>query len=73
MFHDHSNFPFMVPFWSIGHALALGNTLILKPSEKVPLTMSRVAAIFKEAGLPDGVFNVVHGTVDGQSRAAGQL
>ena len=57
----------MVPFWTIGHILALGNTLVLKPSEKVPLTMTRVVSIFQEAGLPNGVFNVVHGAVDGIS------
>jgi malonate-semialdehyde dehydrogenase (acetylating)/methylmalonate-semialdehyde dehydrogenase len=55
------NFPAMVPNWTIPNALALGNCMILKPSEKVPLTASRLAALLKEAGLPDGVFNVVHG------------
>ena len=61
-----SNFPFMVPFWTIGHVLACGNTLVLKPSEKCPLTMHRVAAILEEAGVPAGVFNLIHGTVDGK-------
>lgn len=56
------NFPFMVPMWTIPIALVMGNTVILKPSEKVPLTMFRVADLFREAGLPDGVFNIVQGT-----------
>ncbi|TCJ14372.1 CoA-acylating methylmalonate-semialdehyde dehydrogenase [Flaviaesturariibacter flavus] len=55
------NFPSMVPHWSIPNALALGNCMILKPSEKVPLSSGRIAELLKEAGLPDGVFNVVHG------------
>lgn len=56
------NFPFMVPMWTLPIAIALGNTLILKPSEKVPLTMSYCMELLKEAGLPDGVVNLVHGT-----------
>ena len=56
------NFPFMVPMWTVPIALVLGNTVVLKPSEKVPLTMRRVAELFKEAGFPDGVFNMVQGT-----------
>ena len=52
----------MVPFWTLGHAIVTGNTLIVKPSEKVPLTMSRVVEIWKEAGLPDGVINIVNGS-----------
>jgi malonate-semialdehyde dehydrogenase (acetylating)/methylmalonate-semialdehyde dehydrogenase len=55
------NFPCMVPHWTIPIAVCLGNCLILKPSEKVPLTAGRTAALLQEAGLPDGVFNVVHG------------
>src|SRR3990172_4118440 len=55
------NFPNMVPNWTIPNALALGNTMILKPSEQVPLSANRLAELLKEAGLPDGVFNVVHG------------
>lgn len=55
------NFPAMVPNWTIPNAIALGNCMILKPSEKVPLTMSRIALLLKEAGLPDGVFNIVNG------------
>ncbi|MBU0560679.1 MAG: CoA-acylating methylmalonate-semialdehyde dehydrogenase [Bacteroidetes bacterium] len=55
------NFPNMVPNWTIPNALVLGNTMILKPSELVPLSANRLAELLKEAGLPDGVFNVVHG------------
>lgn len=55
------NFPAMVPMWMYPLAIACGNTFILKPSEKVPLTANRLAELFAEAGLPDGVFNVVHG------------
>jgi len=58
------NFPSMVPNWTIPNAIALGNCMIIKPSEKVPLSCGRLAEILKEAGLPDGVFNVVHGDVD---------
>lgn len=55
------NFPGMVPNWTIPNAIALGNCMILKPSEKVPLSAGRIAELLKQAGLPDGVFNVVHG------------
>ncbi len=55
------NFPNMVPNWTIPNALVLGNTMILKPSELVPLSSIRIAELLKEAGLPDGVFNIVHG------------
>lgn len=55
------NFPTMVPNWTIPNALVLGNCMILKPSEKVPLSLGRIAMLLKEAGLPDGVFNIVHG------------
>jgi malonate-semialdehyde dehydrogenase (acetylating)/methylmalonate-semialdehyde dehydrogenase len=55
------NFPSMVPNWTIPNAIALGNCMILKPSEKVPLSAGRLALLLKESGLPDGVFNVVHG------------
>jgi malonate-semialdehyde dehydrogenase (acetylating)/methylmalonate-semialdehyde dehydrogenase len=55
------NFPSMVPHWSFPNAIALGNTFILKPSEQVPLSAGRIADLLREAGLPDGVFNVVHG------------
>ena len=55
------NFPSMVPHWTIPNAIALGNCFIMKPSELVPLSAARIAELLKEAGLPDGVFNVVHG------------
>ena len=55
------NFPAMVPNWTIPNAIALGNCMIIKPSEKVPLCCGRLAELLKEAGLPDGVFNIVHG------------
>jgi len=55
------NFPAMVPNWTIPNAIALGNCMIMKPSEKVPLSTARLALLLKEAGLPDGVFNVVNG------------
>ncbi len=55
------NFPNMVPHWTIPNALMLGNTMILKPSELVPISAIRIAELLKEAGLPDGVFNVVNG------------
>jgi malonate-semialdehyde dehydrogenase (acetylating)/methylmalonate-semialdehyde dehydrogenase len=58
------NFPSMVPNWTIPNAIALGNCMILKPSEKVPLSAGRIALLLKEAGLPDGVFNVVHGDAE---------
>lgn len=58
------NFPSMVPNWTIPNAISLGNCMIIKPSEKVPLSCGRLAEILKEAGLPDGVFNVVHGDVE---------
>jgi malonate-semialdehyde dehydrogenase (acetylating)/methylmalonate-semialdehyde dehydrogenase len=55
------NFPNMVPHWTVPNALALGNCVILKPSEIVPLSAVRMAELLKEAGLPDGVFNIVNG------------
>lgn len=58
------NFPSMVPNWTLPNAIALGNCMIMKPSEKVPLSVGRLAELLKEAGLPDGVFNVVHGDVE---------
>ncbi|MDJ1174580.1 CoA-acylating methylmalonate-semialdehyde dehydrogenase [Roseofilum capinflatum] len=61
------NFPAMIPFWFMPYALACGNTYIVKPSEKVPLTMEKVFHLLEETGLPKGVVNLVHGakeTVD---------
>lgn len=55
------NFPFMVPLWMFPVALVCGNTFVLKPSEKVPLSSVRLGELLIEAGLPDGVFNIVHG------------
>ncbi len=55
------NFPAMVPMWMFPVAIACGNTFVLKPSEKDPSVPLRVAELLKEAGLPDGVFNVVNG------------
>jgi malonate-semialdehyde dehydrogenase (acetylating)/methylmalonate-semialdehyde dehydrogenase len=55
------NFPNMVPNWSMPNAIALGNCMVLKPSELVPLSSIRIAELLREAGLPDGVFQVVHG------------
>jgi len=55
------NFPSMVPNWTLPNAIALGNCMIIKPSEKVPLSCGRLALLLKEAGLPDGVFNIVNG------------
>ncbi|MFH5878765.1 CoA-acylating methylmalonate-semialdehyde dehydrogenase [Arthrobacter sp. NA-172] len=62
------NFPAMVPLWFFPIAIAAGNTVVLKPSEKDPTAANWLAALFSEAGLPDGVFNVLHGdkeAVDG--------
>jgi malonate-semialdehyde dehydrogenase (acetylating) / methylmalonate-semialdehyde dehydrogenase len=62
------NFPAMVPMWFFPIAIAAGNTVVLKPSEKVPTAALWVAELWKEAGLPDGVFNVLNGdkvAVDG--------
>ena len=55
------NFPAMVPMWMFPMAIACGNTFVLKPSEKDPSCSMRLAELLKEAGLPDGVFNVVNG------------
>ena len=55
------NFPSMVPNWTIPNAIALGNAMILKPSEQVPLSANRIAELLHDAGLPDGVLNIVHG------------
>src|ERR1041384_7742430 len=55
------NFPCMVPLWMYPVAIACGNTFVLKPSEKVPLTSIKVAKLLEQAGLPKGVLNIVHG------------
>ncbi|WP_018665068.1 CoA-acylating methylmalonate-semialdehyde dehydrogenase [Heyndrickxia acidiproducens] len=58
------NFPMMVPCWMFPLAIALGNTFVLKPSERTPLLANRLAELFQEAGLPQGVLNIVHGAHD---------
>ena len=58
------NFPAMIPLWMFPMAIACGNTFILKPSEQDPLTPTRLAELFLEAGAPKGVLNVVHGGKD---------
>ncbi|ARI78715.1 CoA-acylating methylmalonate-semialdehyde dehydrogenase [Halobacillus mangrovi] len=55
------NFPMMVPAWMFPMAIVTGNTFVLKPSERTPLLANRLAELFEEAGLPKGVFNIVHG------------
>jgi malonate-semialdehyde dehydrogenase (acetylating)/methylmalonate-semialdehyde dehydrogenase len=55
------NFPGMVPFWFLPYAIATGNTFVLKPSERVPLTMQRIFELLEKTGLPKGVVNLVHG------------
>ena len=62
------NFPIMISFWFLPYALACGNTYIVKPSEKVPETMTRIFELFEQLNLPKGVLNMIHGakdTVDG--------
>jgi malonate-semialdehyde dehydrogenase (acetylating)/methylmalonate-semialdehyde dehydrogenase len=56
------NFPAMVPMWMYPFAIACGNAFVLKPSEKVPLTPTRAAELLQDAGLPPGVFNLIHGS-----------
>ncbi|WP_085523171.1 CoA-acylating methylmalonate-semialdehyde dehydrogenase [Tuberibacillus sp. Marseille-P3662] len=58
------NFPMMVPTWMFPLAIACGNTFVLKPSERTPILANRLGELLKEAGLPDGVFNIVHGAHD---------
>lgn len=58
------NFPMMVPCWMFPLAIACGNTFVLKPSERTPILANRLAELFTEAGLPAGVFNIVHGAHD---------
>ncbi|MCA0988309.1 CoA-acylating methylmalonate-semialdehyde dehydrogenase [Guptibacillus algicola] len=58
------NFPMMVPLWMFPLAIACGNTFVLKPSERTPILANRIAELLAEAGLPKGVFNIVHGAHD---------
>jgi len=58
------NFPAMVPMWFLPHAIACGNTFIVKPSERVPLSQVRIFEMLHEAGIPEGVVNLVHGAKD---------
>ncbi len=58
------NFPMMVPAWMFPLAIVTGNTFVLKPSERTPLLANRLAELFEEAGLPEGVLNIVHGAHD---------
>ncbi|WP_433272984.1 CoA-acylating methylmalonate-semialdehyde dehydrogenase [Actinosynnema sp. CS-041913] len=62
------NFPAMVPLWFVPNAIACGNTVVLKPSEKDPSASAFIADLFAEAGLPDGVLNVVHGDKEAVDR-----
>ena len=54
----------MIPLWMFPMGVVTGNTYVLKPSERVPLTAMRLAELAMEAGLPDGVLNIIHGTHD---------
>ena len=58
------NFPGMIPFWYLPYAIACGNTYIVKPSEKVPMTMQLIFKLIEQVGLPKGVVNLVNGTKD---------
>ena len=58
------NFPGMIPLWFLPYAVACGNTVVLKPSEKTPMTMARVLQLVEQAGFPPGVVNLVHGGKD---------
>jgi len=55
------NFPSMVPHWTLCNAIALGNAMIMKPSEVVPISCQQIALLLKEAGLPDGIFSIING------------
>jgi malonate-semialdehyde dehydrogenase (acetylating)/methylmalonate-semialdehyde dehydrogenase len=55
------NFPGMIPLWFLPYAVACGNTVVLKPSEKTPVTLARIVSLLEEAGFPKGVVNLVHG------------
>ena len=65
------NFPAMIPFWFLPYAIACGNTFILKPSEKVPLTMQRVFELVDTIGIPPGVSEPGEWDEDGGERSAG--
>lgn len=58
------NFPGMIPLWFMPYAIACGNTFILKPSEKVPMTMAKVFELLEQTGLPKGVVQLIHGSKD---------
>ncbi len=58
------NFPGMIPFWFLPYAVATGNTVVVKPSERCPMTMNMIAPLFEEAGFPPGVINLVNGGPD---------
>ena len=58
------NFPGMITFWFLPYAIACGNTYIVKPSEKVPITMQKVFRLLEQTGLPKGVVNLVNGAAD---------
>ncbi len=58
------NFPIMVPHWTVLNAIMMGNAMILKPSEMTPISAQKMAKLFKEAGFPDGIFNVINGGKD---------
>ncbi len=58
------NFPIMIPFWFVPYAVGLGNTIVVKPSEKVPLTMQMAARLIKRAGFPNGVISTVNGSAE---------
>ena len=58
------NFPGMIPFWYLPYALACGNTVIVKPSERCPLTMQKVFRLLDQVGFPKGVVNLVNGGAD---------
>lgn len=58
------NFPVMLPLWMMPLAITTGNTMVLKPSERVPTASNLLAKYLKEVGLPKGVFNIVHGGFD---------
>lgn len=62
------NFPAMIPFWFLPYAIACGNTVVCKPSEKVPRTMEKIVDLLQRTGLPAGVVNMVHGGKDAVDR-----